>query len=99
MKKYHIYHPVKGMLNPGCSRNLYMFDIVAVIEAESLEDAFRRAQNDHSTSKYYEYKKRSTSVGDIISEDDNYYMVMSQGFEQVSKDVVSHVDWGALVKV
>ena len=62
---------------------------VAVIYAEGLDDAWKRAQNDFNP--YYRQKKvRSTCIGDIIASKTKAYMVRSVGFEELPLDVLKN---------
>jgi hypothetical protein len=50
------------------------------VKASSLEDAFIKSQNiDEPWNPYNPC--RSTSVGDIIQDDDNFHIVMKEGFK------------------
>lgn len=92
---YTIYHPFNGVLNSDCKRGLYEYVIVHNVDAVSLEDAFRKSQNDFD-DVYRSLNLRSTSVGDIICDDttNKYYMVNGIGFTEVPFTVVSYIDWG-----
>lgn len=84
---YEIYHPVKGYgtstLNPFCQTENIIFQKVADVIADNIEEAFIKSQNDFS-AKYRKLEIRSTSVGDIIKTEHNeYLMVKSLGFGQV----------------
>jgi hypothetical protein len=56
-----------------------MYECIGSVEAESIVDAFRLAQNDFN-EEYASLGCRSTSVGDIITDGDNHYMVKGKGF-------------------
>lgn len=92
---YTIYQPLDGALNHQCARGLYEYCSVFSVNAVSLEDAFRKAQNDFNEA-YAKLNTRSTSVGDIIydEEADLYYMVNGIGFTEVPPTVVNYIDWG-----
>jgi hypothetical protein len=95
---FNIYHPVGGAINHKCQRGLYEYEQVAIVEATSLEDAYRKAQNDFN-HEYSELAFRSTCVGDIITQSDEsgnveHYIVDSFGFVQVPATVLQFIDWG-----
>ncbi len=78
MKQYHIFHAT------GRDR----FSEVAIqpriyagyVEATSLNEAYALSQN--IDSAWNEVQPcRSTSVGDVIQDDDTFYMVCGVGFE------------------
>lgn len=81
MKKYFILHPLDGLLNNDCSSLTHSFEKIAEIEANSLDDAYYKSQNDININ-YRMLNKRSTSVGDIIvdCEVGIIYMVEDVGF-------------------
>lgn len=96
---YTVYHPYGGIVNHDCKRGEYMYNLVAMINAKSLEDCFFMAQNDWP--EYGRMGLRSTSVGDIIAVDDGdifgkYYMITGRGFVEVPHTVVSYIDWGII---
>lgn len=79
MKIYNIYHPLDGKLNTECKHYAYMYECIGTVEANSIVDAFRLSQNDFN-EEYASLDRRSTSVGDIITDGDNHYMVKGTGF-------------------
>lgn len=82
--KYTIYHPTSRVVNHECYEHIY-FSAVTDINADSLEKAYRKAQNDCEESHYHFLNVRSTSVGDlIVSTDGNIYMVMGKGFKEIA---------------
>ena len=95
MKNFRIMHPVGGALNTNMSRGLYEFENVCSIDCESIEEAFRLSQNDFS-GRYASLNKRSTSVGDIIVDNDEliHYMVTGRGFVEIPPTVAQYIDWG-----
>lgn len=95
---FNIYHPLEGALNYKCERGLYQYEQVAIIEATSLEDTFKQAQNDFN-SEYSELGFRSTCIGDIITQSDDlgnvlHYIVDSIGFIQIPETVLCYMDSG-----
>ena len=83
MRYFHIYHSI------GKDRFQEIEDqyreYVSFVEANSLEEAFEYAQNDHVDWAMNEV--RSTSVGDVIESDEGFYMVCGMGFRLL--DVMS----------
>jgi hypothetical protein len=95
---FNIYHPVGGAINHKCERGMYEYEQVATIEAESLLDAYRLAQNDFN-DEYSELGYRSTCVGDIITESDDFgnvthYIIDGIEFIQIPPTVLAYIDWG-----
>ena len=93
---FNIYHPIGGALNTNCVSDTYQYEQVATIEADSLLDAYRKAQNDYN-SEYAELGFRSTCVGDIITESDEFgnvthHIIDGSGFIKVSEDMLLHTD-------
>ena len=89
---YNIYHPFGGIMNHNCERGLYEYQQVATVEANSLEEAYRLAQNENDS--YTKNDVRSTSVGDIITSETGHYMVKNIGFYKIPHTVTSFIDWG-----
>ena len=80
MKQYHIFHAT----HPGLrftETEIQPRQYVGFVEANSLEKAFEYAQNDHVDWAMNEV--RSTSVGDIIQDDDKFFMVCGMGFKEL----------------
>ena len=88
---YFILHPMGGELNTKCEQLVYEFQHVALVTADSLEQAFVKAQNDFNDD-YAAHGHRSTCVGDIIENDSEFYMVMPLGFAKVPHSVVDFID-------
>lgn len=95
MKNFRIMHPVGGALNTNMARGLYEFEDICSIDCESIEEAFELSQNDFS-ERYASLNKRSTSVGDIIVDNDEliHYMVTGRGFVEIPPTVAQYIDWG-----
>lgn len=95
MKNFRILHPVGGTLNNDMNRGLHEFEHICSINCESLEQAFKLSQNDFS-ERYASLNKRSTSVGDIIIDTDDYihYMIAGRGFIEIPSTVAQYIDWG-----
>lgn len=92
MASFRILHPENGLLNHNLHTGLYEFEHVCFIDAESLEEAFKLAQNDFSES-YASLDRRSTSVGDIIVDLDEqvFYMISGIGFIEIPPVVAAHI--------
>lgn len=83
--KHFIYHKVSPIGRKA--QRFIMYELVATIEAKSINDAFVKAQNDFN-ALYRVYDVRSTCVDDLIqSEADKmlgvYYKVLGMGFEVI----------------
>lgn len=94
MMKYKILHPQNGVLNYQCMRGQFAYKEIAVVKAQSLQDAFKLSQNDFS-NEYASLNKRSTSVGDIIIDltNEKHYFVSNVEFTEIPHTVASYVDW------
>ena len=93
---FNIYHPLNGDINHDCARHHFAYEQVAIIQADSLLDAFRLAQNDFN-EEYNDLDIRSTCVGDIITESDEFgrvtcHMVQGMGFSKVPLTTLAYVD-------
>jgi hypothetical protein len=89
---FTIYHPIDGEMNFQCERGKYEYECIATVEASSLQDAFKKAQNDFNP-EYAKLGVRSTSVGDVIH-GNTTNMIKGIGFEEVPFTVISYIDWG-----
>ena len=83
-REFGIYHNTnkKTMfrstpLKDGEKRN---FKYIGAVMASSLEEAFMLSQNDFN-EEYAEIGARSTSVGDMILDGNDFYLVKMVGFE------------------
>lgn len=92
MITFSIYHPIGGAINHRCERGLYQYEHIGSVEALSLEDAYKKAQNDFN-KKYRDLGHRSTCVGDIITTEDTCHIVDSFGFIEVPDTVLSYIDY------
>ena len=98
---YYIYHPKNGAMNHDCELNKFMYTMVYKLEANSLEEAFQRSQNDFNQS-YADKGIRSTSVGDIIMSHEDWqnnkcYLVKEVGFQQVyTGDWLEYFVWSSV---
>ena len=90
MKIYNIYHPIDGQLNTECKYYAYMYECIGSVEAKHINDAFRLAQNDFN-EEYASLHRRSTSVGDIITDGNGYYMVKAMGFASCDPRLLQYV--------
>ena len=90
---FEIFHPVFGALNSECTPNTHEYEYICDVEANSLDGAFANAQNDVNPDYAY-LDVRSTSVGDIIKDEDNrYHLVKGLGFEEVDSDWIKFINW------
>lgn len=88
--RYAIYHPSLGNYYVPHRSTLtpyYVFKHIYSVDAESLEDAFKQAQNDFNP-EYESLGVRSTCVGDIIQSESDFewgvcQMVANTGFLQL----------------
>lgn len=80
MKQYHIHH---------CTNRLFKEvekqprKYAGIVEANSMEEAFQLSQNIEEPWNTV-HPCRSTSVGDVIQEDDKLYMVCNVGFKELT---------------
>jgi|694.fasta_scaffold17891_23 hypothetical protein len=81
LQKYRVYHPANSELNTFCQLDI-RFKEVANVYANSLDDAFKKAQNDFSL-EYEALGIRSTCVGDVIETNGAYRMIMPTGFQRM----------------
>lgn len=95
MKTFRILHPVGGAINLNMDRGLYEFELVHIVQCETIQEAFRLSQNDFS-EEYANRGIRSTCVGDIIIDTDDmvHYMVSNIGFIEIPPTVAQYIDWG-----
>lgn len=83
MQQYHIHHSVDRikMFTPEVNQKR---EYVGFVEAESLDDAFHKSQNlDRDINWNPTNPKRSTSVGDIIQDNEGFYLVEDVGFRKL----------------
>jgi hypothetical protein len=85
---YAIYHPSVNeyTINHECKVPLYKYKHVYSVDADSMEEAFRKAQNDFNP-EYEALGIRSTSVGDVIQSIVDFewavcHVVTGKGFMQ-----------------
>jgi hypothetical protein len=76
MKQYHIFHSTGINKFEEVEHQPRVY--VGFVNASSLEKAFEYAQNDHVDWAMNEV--RSTCVGDVIQDDEDFYMVCGIGF-------------------
>jgi hypothetical protein len=92
---YRIYHPTGGVINYRGRQDVYSWEYVADVVAESLPEAFKRADN-----KYEDYQLcevRSTKPGDLIgfTEDGHVYLYIirsNKTFDQVPNTILDKLD-------
>jgi len=84
LKRFGIYHPIGGHLNMTCKVDSHEYEYVASVEAENLVKSFYRAQNDFNPA-YAALGKRSTSVGDIITNGKAVFIVKGVGYKRIPR--------------
>ena len=77
MKQYHIFHRTGAVEYWPAEHQPRVY--VGFVNASSLEKAFEYAQNDHVDWGTIN-EVRSTCVGDVIYDYEDFYMVCSTGF-------------------
>jgi hypothetical protein len=80
MAQFHIYHSTGKDRFQEVENQPRKY--AGFVEADSLEQAFRKAQNEDSEWSSY-HQARSTSVGDIIQGEGKFYMVCGIGFKEL----------------
>ena len=91
MTKYHIHHATGVYAFKEVEDQPR--EHVGFVKADSLEDAFKLSQNDRRTNGEEEqlnndvwnpaHPCRSTSVGDVIQDNDKFFMVCGTGFKEL----------------
>jgi hypothetical protein len=82
MRQFHIHHATSSLMFTETEKQPRQY--VSFVEANSLEDAFIKSQNDFNDDWSTEDKPlRSTSVGDIIQDDDKFFMICGIGFREL----------------
>lgn len=79
---YGIFHPFDDSINHNTQQ--VEFKHICNVDAHSLEDAFRKSQNDFN-EEYAFHDTRSTCIGDMFInyENMNIYMVDNIGFKEL----------------
>jgi hypothetical protein len=80
MKQYHIFHAISPL--KFTETEIQPREYTGFVVADSLEKAFILSQNDENVWNTAN-PCRSTSVGDIIQDDDKFYMVCGIGFKEL----------------
>lgn len=89
LKKFGIFHPKEGALNFECKLDKYEYEPITLVMAENLIRGFYEAQNDFN-KLYALLGKRSTCVGDIITDEEHAYMVFGSGCRRISTRLPIH---------
>ena len=89
MKIYNIYHPLDGKLNTQCEHNKFTYEFIGTIEANSLPEVFKLAQNDFN-GEYASLGRRSTSVGDVITDGETHYMIKGNGYASCNPNILQY---------
>ena len=82
LRRFGVYHPKGGELNMCCKLDSHEYEYVTSIETETLVRVFYKAQNDMNP-EYAKLGKRSTSVGDIITNGKHVFMVRPVGYKRI----------------
>lgn len=78
---FMIHHAIKPVFDETVYQKR---EYVNAVRATSLEEAFQLSQNDFNDNWSTDIKPlRSTSVGDIIQDDDKFFLVCGQGFREL----------------
>ena len=88
MKQFHIHHS-KSLL--PLEIDIQPREYAGFVEAESLDEAYSKSQN-FSGPWNPTNPCRSTSVGDIIQDDDKFYMVCGIGFKLLGEPEPDNID-------
>lgn len=79
MPQFHIYHAVNPTFTSEFEQTR---EYAGFVEAESLEEAYQASQN--LTDQWNPTNPcRSTSIGDVIQDDEDFYVVAEIGFIQL----------------
>ena len=89
LRRFGVYHPKGGELNMCCKLDSHEYEYVTSIEVETLVRVFYKAQNDFNPA-YASLGKRSTSVGDIITNGNAVFMVRPVGYKRIPKTKELH---------
>ena len=84
LKRFGIYHPKDGFINMVCKPDICEYEFVTHIECENLVRVFYLAQNDFNP-EYAKKGRRSTSVGDIVTHNNQVFMYKGVGFRRIPK--------------
>lgn len=81
LRQFHIHHSTEA------GKRFEEIDIqpreyAGFVYATCVEDAFKLSQND--CNEWLENNQRSTSVGDVIQDDDKFFMVLGVGFKELN---------------
>ena len=80
---FEVLHPVDGKLNTRFENPMCDYEIVALVEADSLEECYMLTQNDYNPH-YAQLQRRSSCVGDIVTDPEGkHHMVMGTGFVEL----------------
>lgn len=80
MKQYYIFHAISPL--KFTETEIQPREYTGFVVADSLEKAFILSQNDENVWNTAN-PCRSTSVGDVIQDDDKFYMVCGIGFKEL----------------
>jgi hypothetical protein len=77
MPQYHIHHATG--VNRFREIDIQPRSYVGFVQAKSLQDAFVKSQTNFNK----DWDTRSTSVGDVIQDNDGFHMVCGIGFKKL----------------
>lgn len=83
-REFGIYHNTntlttfKDTLKEGQRRD---YKFIGTIIAKDLDEVWRLSQNDFGHEEYIKFGARSLSVGDMVLDDNDFYLVKGIGFE------------------
>jgi len=81
LKLYHIFLAVESS-STYTEEEFQIRKYAATVIAKDLEEAFKKSQNDFNPD-YAKKNVRSCSVGDLIQDNDGFYMVCASGFKLI----------------
>ena len=81
MKQFHIFHATGP--NRFQEVQVQPRSYAGFVNASFIEEAFELSQNGHPSGEWESYDTRSTSVGDVIQDDDKFFMVCGTGFVEL----------------
>lgn len=80
MRQYHIFHSTENKFDETEKQDR---QYVGYVNAESLEEAYTKSQNIEDVWNPTN-PCRSTSVGDVIQDDNGFHLVCGVGFKQLT---------------
>ena len=84
MKQYHIFHAISPLRFTETEVQPRVY--AGFVYASSIDDAFFKSNNFDDAPWNEENPCRSTSVGDIIQDNDKFFMVCGIGFKELIQE-------------